>query len=51
MQCPIAMLPAIGDPLESVKEVLDTKPFANSCIYHRFDTQQHGFLAARGDFR
>ncbi|KAF5832399.1 hypothetical protein DUNSADRAFT_11731 [Dunaliella salina] len=49
-QCPVALLPAKGDPMESLKEVLDTKPFASSCLYHRFDNQQHGFIAARGDW-
>uniref|UniRef100_A0A7S3QXW6 Dienelactone hydrolase domain-containing protein n=1 Tax=Dunaliella tertiolecta TaxID=3047 RepID=A0A7S3QXW6_DUNTE len=50
VQCPVALLPAKGDPMESLKEVLDTKPFASSCLYQRFDNQQHGFMAARGDW-
>jgi dienelactone hydrolase len=47
---PVCVLAADGDPMESVKEVLDAKPFADKCFYRRFDGQVHGFMAARGDF-
>ncbi|KAK3249694.1 hypothetical protein CYMTET_40886 [Cymbomonas tetramitiformis] len=50
VMCPLIVLPAEGDPMESVKEVLDTKPFASKCVYKRFDDQIHGFVAARGDW-
>jgi dienelactone hydrolase len=49
-QVPVCVLAADGDPMESVKEVLDTKPFADKCFYKRFHGQVHGFMAARGDF-
>jgi hypothetical protein len=45
------MLPTKDDPMESIKEILDTKPYADKCYYQRFDDQEHGFLAARGDYK
>lgn len=49
-QAPVCMLPAEGDEIDTAKEVLDTKPFSEKCVYQRFDDQVHGFLAARGDY-
>ena len=32
-------------------QVLDENPqIASKCVYQRFDEQEHGFMAARGDW-
>ena len=51
-QCPSDGLPSSpsDDPMEEVQAVTETKPFATKCVYARFDDQQHGFCAARGDW-
>ena len=49
-QAPAIILPANGDPMESVKAVFDKKPYGPKCVYRRFDDQTHGFCAARGDW-
>ena len=36
--------------MEDTKAITDTKPFANKCMYQRFDDQKHGFMTSRGDF-
>ena len=46
----MCLLSTKDDPMESIKDILDTKPFAAQCFYQRFDDQEHGFLAARGDY-
>lgn len=46
----MCFLPAKGDPMEDAKAELDKKPFADQCVYRRFDDQEHGFMAARGDW-
>lgn len=49
-QVPVCMLPAEGDVIDDAKAVLEAKPFANKCVFQRFDDQVHGFLGARGDY-
>jgi protein XRP2 len=36
--------------MEDAKAILDKKPFADKCFFLRFDDQEHGFMAARGDY-
>lgn len=49
--CPVAVLAAKGDPLESIKAVFDARPdLAPRCVYRRYDGMTHGYMAARGDF-
>ncbi|KAF6772493.1 hypothetical protein AHF37_08471 [Paragonimus kellicotti] len=48
---PMLFMPAGDDPaIDPLKAVLDKKPFGHQCAYHRFDTETHGFAAARGDW-
>lgn len=47
---PVCVISTAEDPLEDIKAILDTKPFAAQCKYQRFDDQVHGFMAARGDY-
>lgn len=35
LSSPLILLPAKGDPMESVKEVVDKKPFGDKCVYQR----------------
>jgi len=51
VQCPVAIMPASTDgPFNSLKEVLDKKPFGNQCFYKYYDKQAHGFMGTRGDW-
>lgn len=47
---PVCILPAKGDPMEDAQAVLQGKPFADKCLFRRFDDQEHGFMAARGEW-
>lgn len=47
---PVAILPAGGDPMEDAREILSAKPFADKCLFRRFDDQVHGWMAARGEW-
>jgi dienelactone hydrolase len=50
-KAPACILPAEGDTdLAKAKAEFGKKPFADKCVYRRFDDQVHGFLAARGDY-
>mmetsp|Transcript_12309 Transcript_12309/g.29237 ORF Transcript_12309/g.29237 Transcript_12309/m.29237 type:complete len:249 (+) Transcript_12309:95-841(+) len=51
LQCPVALLPAKGDDVEKVHQVVSTKPFAGKCVLKEFRQQVHGFMAARGDWK
>ncbi|KIZ07756.1 hypothetical protein MNEG_0201 [Monoraphidium neglectum] len=49
---PVALVSARGDPLETVQEVVNGKPdLAPKCIWKRMDDVEHGFCAARGDYK
>lgn len=50
LKCPVILLSAKGDPMESVKAVTDTLPIGSKCVFQRFDDMEHGFLAARGQW-
>jgi len=51
LKCPIYYAPAAKDmAADAVKKILDEKDFAKKCVYHTFDTMEHGFCAARGDW-
>jgi len=50
LEAPIIVLAADDDPMETVKEVTDTKPWGAKCVFKRFEGQTHGFMAARGDW-
>ncbi|TGZ59348.1 hypothetical protein CRM22_009126 [Opisthorchis felineus] len=48
---PMLFMPAGDDPdVGPIKVILDKKPFGAQCAYHRFDSETHGFAAARGDW-
>jgi dienelactone hydrolase len=48
---PVCLLPSKDEPpMDDVKAVLDTKPWADKVIWKRFDNMHHGFCAARGDW-
>jgi len=50
VNCPMIFCPSQNDPpIDPIKEVLDTKPFASECYYQRFDDMEHGFCGARGN--
>eukprot|EP00798_Chlamydomonas_sp_ICE-L_P008678 gene8678-34124_t len=50
MEKPVCLIPAKGDAMEAVKEIMDEKPVASKCVYKRMDDQTHGFCAARADW-
>eukprot|EP00484_Ammonia_sp_Unknown_P004496 CAMPEP_0197057594 /NCGR_PEP_ID=MMETSP1384-20130603/98776_1 /TAXON_ID=29189 /ORGANISM="Ammonia sp." /LENGTH=250 /DNA_ID=CAMNT_0042492077 /DNA_START=37 /DNA_END=789 /DNA_ORIENTATION=- len=52
LQVPVYYGPAAKDTtVEVVKAVLDKKKFGKRCKYEAFLDQQHGFCAARGDWK
>mmetsp|Transcript_3509 Transcript_3509/g.6137 ORF Transcript_3509/g.6137 Transcript_3509/m.6137 type:complete len:252 (-) Transcript_3509:75-830(-) len=52
LQVPVYYAPAKGDTdVKVVKKVLDAKPFGKQCRYDAFADQEHGFCAARGDWK
>lgn len=49
---PVCILPTKDDPMEDIKAVLDKDAaIGPKCFYRRYDDQEHGFLAARGDYK
>jgi len=51
VKCPVFYGPTAKDtPVETVKKILDQKDFAKKCIYHTFETMEHGFCGSRGDW-
>jgi hypothetical protein len=52
LDVPLITLSTPGDPLDTIKEVMDAKgdPLAAKCVYKLFENQIHGFCGARGDF-
>lgn len=50
--CPVALLSAQGDPLESVQQVIEGRPeLAPKSVFKRFGDMTHGWCAARGDWK
>lgn len=49
---PVCILPTKDDPMEGIKEILDKdESIGPKCFYRRYDDQEHGFLAARGEYK
>ncbi|KAF9205529.1 hypothetical protein BGZ49_003893 [Haplosporangium sp. Z 27] len=51
VRCPIILLPAIGDmDMVPLVEIVNEKKFEVESFHHRFETMNHGFTGARGDW-